>query len=74
MERDKQIIPKIYVAPMSLAIVDSIIDYNNNNQNKIGLIASRRQIDYDGGYVNNWNTQSFTKYVKSKSNTTLIFS
>jgi flagellar hook protein FlgE len=33
------------------------------------LIASRRQIDseqFNGGYVNNWTTSEFTKYVRNK--------
>ena len=33
------------------------------------MIASRRQIDgkeFGGGYVNNWDTKSFSKYVKKR--------
>jgi hypothetical protein len=50
---------------MSKNIVDSIIEINSE---KLGLLPSRRQIDYDGGYVNEWNTKSFTDYVRTKSN------
>lgn len=50
---------------MSKNIVDSVIEINSE---KLGLLPSRRQIDYDGGYVNEWNTKSFTDYVKTKSN------
>jgi hypothetical protein len=50
---------------MSKNIVDSVIEINSE---KLGLLPSRRQIDYDGGYVNEWNTKSFTDYVRTKSN------
>jgi hypothetical protein len=57
--------PKYFICPMSKNIVDAIIELNSND---FALIPTRRQIDYDGGYVNNWNTKSFVDYVKSKSN------
>ena len=50
---------------MSKNIVDSVIEINSE---KLGLLPTRRQIDYNGGYVNEWNTKSFTDYVKIKSN------
>lgn len=50
---------------MSKNIVDVLIEMNSN---KFGLIPTRRQIDWNGGYVNKWNTEQFSKYVKSKSN------
>ena len=56
---------KFFICPMSKNIVDSVIEINSE---KLGLLPSRRQIDYDGGYVNEWNTKSFTDYVKTKSN------
>jgi len=56
---------KFFICPMSKNIVDSIIEINSE---KLGLLPSRRQIDYDGGYVNEWNTKSFTDYVRTKSN------
>lgn len=49
---------------MSKNIVDSVIEMNTD---KLGLLPSRRQIDYNGGYVHNWNTKSFVKYVKNLS-------
>lgn len=55
------------IGPMSKNIVDSIIDFANWSKLKIILIPSRRQIDYNGGYVNNWKTKEFSEYVKSKS-------
>lgn len=46
---------------MSKNIVDSVLELNDN---RFGLLPTRRQIDWDGGYVNGWTTESFTKYVK----------
>ena len=42
--------------------VDAILEYCSETGNKIGLIPSRRQVEYDGGYVNNWTTETFSKY------------
>lgn len=63
---------KLFIGPMSKNIVDAIIDYTNNNNIKIGIIPSRRQIEKDGGYVNNWTTKDFCEYVKSKSKNILL--
>lgn len=54
---------------MSKNIVDSVIEMNTD---KLGLLPSRRQIDYNGGYVHNWNTKSFVKYVKNLSPNLII--
>jgi len=48
--------------------VDVLIDFSlKNPEFNITFIPSRRQIDYNSGYVNNWNTSSFSEYVKSKN-------
>ncbi|MCK9415343.1 hypothetical protein M0Q97_01640 [Candidatus Dojkabacteria bacterium] len=57
---------KYYIGPMSKNIVDTILDISEKEKYKFGIIPSRRQIDYNGGYVNNWNTKSFFEYVKDK--------
>lgn len=64
--------PKYFIGPMSKNIVDSIIEFCNNTNNTIGLIPSRRQIENTGGYVNNWTTVEFAKYVKSQTNKILL--
>ncbi len=46
---------------MSKNIVDSVLELENP---AFGLLPTRRQIDWNGGYVNGWNTESFYKYVK----------
>ena len=37
---------------MSKNVVDLVIEFNGD----FGFIPSRRQVDYQGGYVNNWTT------------------
>lgn len=62
--------PKYYIGPMSKNVVDCVIKHGQ--QHSVGLIPSRRQIDYCGGYVNNWNTESFSEYVRSSSYSVLL--
>lgn len=46
--------------------VDTIIDFSLSHKNiDIVFIPSRRQIEYNGGYVNNWTTKDFSLYVKN---------
>ena len=47
---------------MSKNVVDSIIEFGG----ELGFIPSRRQVDYNGGYVNNWTTGEFSKYVNGR--------
>jgi hypothetical protein len=54
------------VGPMSKNCVDATIELANTYKVPLMLIASRRQVDSDefgGGYVNNWTTAEFAKYV-----------
>tara|TARA_R110000868_G_scaffold108301_1_gene295797 strand:- start:535 stop:1515 length:981 start_codon:yes stop_codon:yes gene_type:complete len=64
--------PKIFIGPMSKNIVDAVIEYANENSINVGLIPSRRQVEFDGGYVNNWTTKEFFNYVKSKTDGVLL--
>jgi tagatose-1,6-bisphosphate aldolase non-catalytic subunit AgaZ/GatZ len=51
---------------MSVNCVDAAIELANENEIPLLLIASRRQIDseeFGGGYVNNWTTEEFARYV-----------
>ncbi len=57
---------------MSKTIVDVILEFTSRTGQSIGLIPSRRQVDFQGGYVNNWTTESFTKYVKDIAKDTII--
>ena len=47
---------------MSKNIVDAVLELNDS---RFGLLPTRRQIDFNNGYVNGWNTKSFYEYVKS---------
>lgn len=63
---------KYFIGPMSKNIVDSIIEYSNKNNIKIALIPSRRQVEFNGGYVNNWNTKDFSEYVNFNTKNILL--
>lgn len=58
---------KYCFGPMSKNIVDTIIDIANRYKYPITFIPSRRQIEWNGGYVNNWTTKQFAEYVKTKT-------
>ena len=55
---------KFFIGPMSKNIVDSIIEFQTDSKNKIGLIPSRRQVDFNGGYANKWTTKGLSDYAK----------
>lgn len=64
------------VGPVSLNCVDAAIELSNDYELPIMLIASRRQIDseeFGGGYVNNWTTEQFAKYVIDQDKRGKIF-
>jgi tagatose-1,6-bisphosphate aldolase non-catalytic subunit AgaZ/GatZ len=57
------------IGPMSVNCVDASIELANDHEIPILMIASRRQIDseeFGGGYVNNWTTEEFARYVTNK--------
>ena len=59
--------PKLFIGPMTKNVVDTIIEFCEKEEENIGLIPSRRQIECYGGYVNNWTTEKFAAYIKEKS-------
>lgn len=64
---------KFCYGPMSKNVVDTIIDFSlKNPNNEITFIPSRRQVEHNGGYVNNWKTSDFVQYVKDKNNKIII--
>jgi len=63
--------PRLFVGPMSKEIVDISCEYSRDKE-ILGLIPSRRQIENTGGYVNNWNTKEFCKYVRSLNSDVII--
>ena len=61
--------PKYFICPMSKNIVDAVCELNSTD---FGFAVTRRQVDYNGGYVNEWNTKSFYDYVKSKNSSIVL--
>lgn len=63
---------KFYIGPVSKNVIDTIVDFSIKENYNLGIVASRRQIDWDGGYVNNWNTKSFIDYLSDKRKNLII--
>lgn len=64
------------VGPMSVNCIDATIELANQYDIPLMLIASRRQIDsedFGSGYVNNWSTEEFAKYVFKKDKKKKIY-
>jgi len=64
--------PKFFIGPMSKNIVDAVVEYTNDTGVNVGLIPSRRQVEFSGGYVNNWKTRDFAEYVRSKTQNVML--
>jgi hypothetical protein len=63
---------RFFIGPMSKNIVDEVIRFANDTDTDMVLIPSRRQVDWNGGYVNNWTTEEFVNYVRSRTSKVLI--
>ena len=63
---------KYGIGVMSKNIVDECIDFSITYNHNLILIPSRRQVDFDGGYVNGWTTDALSKYVKTRTNNILL--
>jgi hypothetical protein len=62
---------KLYIGCVSRNTIDATIEYANENDVYLGLIPSRRQIDYDGGYVG-FTSKQLNEYVHSKTNNVIL--
>ena len=62
---------KLYLGCVTRNVIDASIEYANDNNVKIGLIPTRRQIEHDKGYTL-LNTQKFASYVKEKSKNVVV--
>ena len=60
--------PLVGIGPMSINSINSVIEISKKNSVPIMLIPSRRQIDYNQGYVGNLNTKKFSRYLNNKKN------
>jgi hypothetical protein len=61
--------------PMSPVSILSVIELANHYKKPISLIPSRRQIEaksLGGGYVNNWSTEEFVKFVRERDSGNFI--
>lgn len=59
---------KYFFGVMTKNQIDSVINFSLEHSNfEITFIPSRRQIEYNGGYVYNWTTKDFAEYVKNKN-------
>lgn len=54
---------KLGIGPMSPEIIEAVFRYSDKKSTPLMLIASKNQIDWDGGYVNGWNTAEYMDYV-----------
>ena len=64
--------PRLFIGPMSKEIVNSVTEFSKSTGKPLGLIPSRRQIEFDGGYVNNWTTKEFSVYTKKQNKDVLL--
>lgn len=58
---------KYFIGPMTKNVVDATIEFVENTGNKIAFIPSRRQVEFNGGYVNHWDTKNFAEYVRERT-------
>src|SRR4051812_15384473 len=57
--------PLLAIGPMSSEIIEAVFYYSNFFRVPLMLIASKNQIDYAGGYVNNWTTAEYMEFVNT---------
>ena len=62
---DGKIKAKLGIGPMSTETIEAVFRFSHFHRNPIMLIASKNQIDYSGGYVNNWTTKEYTNALKN---------
>jgi hypothetical protein len=62
---------KFYIGPVTQNVIDAVIEFAEENNVRFGFIPSRRQIEWNNGYVG-YNTYDFINYVKSKTNKVLV--
>lgn len=62
---------KLYIGCVSRNTIDATLEYSNENKVNLGLIPSRRQVDFDGGYIN-FTNKSLSEYVRFKSDKVIL--
>ncbi len=51
------------LGPMSSEIIEAIFRFSHYKRKELMIIASKNQIDHNGGYVNNWTTKDFMTFI-----------
>lgn len=55
----KKISSDLAIGPMSSESIEAVFRYSHFYHKQLMLIASKNQIDWGGGYVNNWTTKEY---------------
>jgi hypothetical protein len=55
---------EFFIGPMSKNVVDATMEFCEEEGHSMGLIPSRRQVEWNGGYANNWTTKEFAEYAR----------
>jgi hypothetical protein len=55
---------KFFICPSTKNVTDAVIRFCEENDTPIALIPTRRQVEWNGGYANNWTTEAFCNYAK----------
>lgn len=56
-------LPKLAVGTVSQEAINSVFQYSSAKKIPLALISSLGQIDSPRGYVNNWSTEDYFKYI-----------
>jgi hypothetical protein len=59
---------KLGFGPMSPEIIEGIVKASYELKEPFMLIGTKNQIDWSGGYVNNWTTKQYVEFVREKIN------
>ena len=52
------------IGPMSSEVIEAVFRYSHFFRKELMLIVSKNQVDYSGGYVNLWNTEQYSSFLK----------
>lgn len=54
---------KLGLGPMSSEVIEAVYRYSQRRECELMLVTSKNQVDYAGGYVNNWRTSEFAEFL-----------
>lgn len=63
-KNSKNPIAKLGIGPLSSEIIEAAFRYSSEFKTPLMLICSKNQIDWNRGYVNNWNTKEYMQFIK----------